>query len=57
MPTIDRLGDDPYLGLTVAERVVKYKEEGNKLLNKDTENAVLWYTVRARFAITSVNPL
>ncbi len=32
------------MDLPVAERVVKYKEEGNKLLNKDTEKAIMWYS-------------
>ncbi len=36
-------------GAAPSERVLKYKEEGNKLLNKDTEKAVLWYTVVTPF--------
>jgi hypothetical protein len=35
---------DPFADLPVAERVVKYKEEGNRFLNKDTEKAIMWYT-------------
>lgn len=35
---------DPFSELPVPERVVKYKEEGNRLLNKDTEKAIMWYS-------------
>ncbi len=46
IPTIDPLGDDPYLTLPLAERVLKYKDEGNTLVKKnDMEKAILWYTV------------
>lgn len=35
---------DPHKDLPVAERVIKYKEEGNKIIAKDPEKAIMWYT-------------
>jgi tetratricopeptide (TPR) repeat protein len=40
----DNFSDFSSKDLPPAERVVKYKEEGNALLNKDTEKAIMWYS-------------
>merc|ERR1711991_474804 len=43
MPEMPQI-PDPHKDLPVAQRVIKYKEEGNKLLNKDTHTAIIWYS-------------